>query len=74
MALTPNCSTPVWATRVVTGKVFIEHQALVFRSDATTITIPVEHLIVEWSEEGRIYFRNGHPRVALICTSDESHP
>jgi len=64
---------PGLGNEVVTGKVFIESQALVFRSDAITVTIPVDRLVVEWGEEDdRIYFRNRTAPGLRIYTSDES--
>ena len=64
---------PGLGNEVVKGKIFIEPQALVFRSDATTITIPVEQLVVELGEEdGRIYFRNRISPSLRIYTGDES--
>jgi beta-barrel assembly-enhancing protease len=64
---------PGLGNEVVKGKIFIEPQALVFRSDATTITIPAEQLVVELGEAaGRIYFRNRISPGLRIYTGDES--
>ena len=64
---------PGLGNEVVKGRIFIEPQALVFRSDATTIEIPVEHLLVELGEEeGRIYFRDKNVPGLRIFTKEES--
>jgi beta-barrel assembly-enhancing protease len=64
---------PGLGNEVLNGKVFIEPRAFVFRSGATTITIPVEQLVAELGEEGdRIYFRNRTAPGLRIYTSDES--
>lgn len=58
---------------MVNGKIFIESRALVFRSDATTITIPIEQLVVELGEDGgSIYFGNRESASLRIYTSDAS--
>ena len=58
---------------MVRGKIYLEPQALAFRSDTTTITIPVEQLLVALGEdEGRIYFRDRKVPDLRIFTRDES--
>jgi beta-barrel assembly-enhancing protease len=64
---------PVLGNEVVKGKIFLEPQAMVFRSDASTIEIPVGQLVVELGEEdGRIYFRDRKSPHLRIFTGDES--
>ena len=64
---------PGLGNEVVKGRVFLEPQALAFRSDATTIDIPVERLLVELGEEeGRIYFRDQNIPGLRIFTKEES--
>lgn len=64
---------PGLGNEVVKGKIFIDQRALSFRSDATTIAIPVEQLVVELGEgDGRIYFRDRKFQNLRIFTGDES--
>ena len=64
---------PALGNEVVKGKIFLEPQALVFRSDASTIEIPVGQLLVELGEDdGRIYFRDRQSSNLRIFTGDES--
>ena len=64
---------PGLGNEVVKGKVFLETDSLVFRSDTTTIDIPAEQLLVELGEsDGRIYFRDQNVPGLRIFTSDES--
>lgn len=64
---------PELGNEVVNGTIFIEAEELAFRSDATTITIPIAQLIIEWGEdEGRIYFRNPEVPDMRIFTEDAS--
>jgi beta-barrel assembly-enhancing protease len=64
---------PALGNEVVKGEIFLEPRALVFRSDASTIEIPVELLLVELGEdEGRIYFRDRKFQNLRIFTSEES--
>jgi len=58
---------------VIKGKIFLEPQSLSFRSDASTIVIPIKQLIVELGEEDdRIYFRDCKLSGLRIFTADES--
>lgn len=62
---------PGLGNEVVHGRVFLEPQALVFRSDATSIDIPVEQLLVELGEDAsRVYFRDRKSPGLRIFTSD----
>ncbi|HXI69479.1 MAG TPA: M48 family metallopeptidase [Verrucomicrobiae bacterium] len=62
---------PGLGNEVVHGRVFLESRAVVFRSDATSIEIPVEQLLVELGEdEGRVYFRDRKSPGLRIFTRD----
>jgi Zn-dependent protease with chaperone function len=62
---------PDLGNEVVRGKIFLEPQALVFRSGATSVEIPIEQLLVELgADEGRIYFRDRAVPGLRIFTSD----
>jgi Zn-dependent protease with chaperone function len=64
---------PGLGNEVVKGKIFIDQRALSFRSEAATIAIPVEQLVVELGEDdGRIYFRDRNFPNLRIFTDDES--
>ena len=58
---------------MVKGKIFIEPEALSFRSDAMDISIPLKRLIIELGEDSsRIYFRDPETVGLRIFTDDES--
>ena len=64
---------PELGNEVVKGQVFLDSEALFFRSETTTIQIPLGRLGIELGEDGdRIYF--GDPEVPglKIFTDDES--
>jgi len=62
---------PGLGNEVVHGRVFLESRAVVFRSDATSIEIPVQQLLVELGEdEGRVYFRDCKSPGLRIFTRD----
>ena len=64
---------PGLGNEVVKGKIFIEPGALIFQSDAASISIPAEQLVVELGQDdGRIYFRRRTSPGLRIYTSDES--
>jgi Zn-dependent protease with chaperone function len=64
---------PGLGSKVVKGKIFFDPRALSFQSEATTIAIPFEQLVVELGEdEGRIYFRDRKFSNLRIFTDDES--
>lgn len=64
---------PGLGNEVVQGRIFLETQALAFRSDAILVEIPAERLLVELGEdEGRIYFRDRNVPGLRIFTGDES--
>lgn len=64
---------PELGNEVVNGRIFIEVEGISFRSEATTITIPIAQLIIELDEdEGRVYFRNPEVPDMRIFTEDES--
>lgn len=64
---------PGLGNEVVRGRIYLEPQALAFRSDATSVAIPVEQLLVELGEdEGRIYFRDRKVPGLRIFTCDEA--
>jgi Zn-dependent protease with chaperone function len=64
---------PGFGNEVVKGKIFIDLRALSFQSDAATIVIPVEQLVIELGEDDdRIYFRDRKFSNLRIFTGDES--
>ena len=64
---------PELGNEVVKGKIFFEPQALSFRSETTTLEIPLEQLAIALGDdEGRIYFRNPELPGMRIFTDDES--
>jgi len=64
---------PDLGNQVVPGRIFLEAQSLAFRSDATSVEIPAERLLVELGQdEGRIYFRDRDVPGLQIFTGDES--
>ncbi len=64
---------PDLGNEVVTGKIFLEPMALVFRSDVTTVSIPGGQLLVELgSDDDRIYFRDRKLPDLRIFTGDVS--
>jgi hypothetical protein len=58
---------------LVKGRIFLESDALMFRSEATSVEIPVAQLLVEMDgANGRIYFRDQNVTGLSIFTTDES--
>jgi Zn-dependent protease with chaperone function len=64
---------PGLGNEVVKGKIFLNPRELSFQSEANTMAIPVEQLVMELAEdEDRIYFRDRKFPNLHIFTDDES--